>query len=72
MPQATEAKAPKMPAATPISSQAISEFLQLKKALNELVSWELAPSTWDHLPMHFTEGGDEKQAQVFSQALKQA
>jgi hypothetical protein len=53
-----------------VTAKAQAEFLQLKKALNELASWDLAPSGWDRLLMHFTEGGSEQQAQSLAQALK--
>jgi len=66
--QAT-AKAPQMPVSAPVTAKAQAEFLQLKKSLDSLASWELAPASWADLPMHFSEGGSEAQARLIAQAL---
>ncbi len=69
-PSAAAVRAPRAPASAPVTAKAQAEFIQLKKALNELASWDLAPSGWDRLIMHFTESGSEQQAQSLAQALR--
>jgi hypothetical protein len=53
-----------------VTARAQAEFVQLKMSLESLASWELAPADWAHLPMHFTEGGNEAQARLMAQALQ--
>ena len=69
-PSAAAVRAPQAPVSAPVTAKAQAEFLQLKKALNELASWDLAPSGWDRLRMHFSEGGSEQQARSLVQALQ--
>lgn len=69
-PSSAVAQAPQAPVSAPVTAKAQAEFLQLKKSLDSLVSWELAPASWADLPMHFTEGGNEAQARVIAQSLQ--
>jgi len=66
----SKSQAPQAPVSAPLSAKAQAEFLQLKKSLDSLASWELAPATWADLPMHFTESGTEAQARAIAQALQ--
>ncbi len=71
MPAASPAtRAPVAPAAAPVSSQAAAHFMELKRGLGEIVSWELTSNTWDKLMMTFGEAGSEQQARTFAAILK--
>jgi len=64
------ARAPTMPQAAQVSSQAQQEFQQLKRELSDIASWELAPNSWDRIKMAFSEKGDESLAGTFVAVLK--
>ncbi|VVB56897.1 Uncharacterised protein [uncultured archaeon] len=69
-PASAAVHAPQAPVSAPVSAKAQAEFMQLKSLLNNLASWDLAPADWDRLAMHFTEAGNEQQAQAVVQALQ--
>ena len=44
-----QATAPSVPAAKPVSGKASETFNALKRALNEIASWEMSPNSWDKI-----------------------
>ncbi len=69
-PSSASVHIPNAPVSAPVTAKAQAEFQQLKSLLSNLASWDLAPSDWDRLMMHFTEAGNESQAQAMVQALQ--
>ncbi len=63
--------APQAPVSAPLSDKAVSDFMQLKKSLSNITSWELALGGPEEiLPMFFSEAGNGEQAQLFASVLK--
>ncbi len=61
---------PQVPAAKPITKEAAQQFTELKRQLNEITSWELAPNSWDKIQIAYTETGNEAQARQFYLAVQ--
>jgi hypothetical protein len=60
---------PSVPVAKPLTKQAQQQFSELKRQLNEITSWELAPNSWDKVQIAYTETGNEPQARQFYLAI---
>ena len=63
------AQLPQIPVAKPITKEAEKKFSELKRQLNEITSWELAPNSWDKVQIAYTETGSESQARQFYAAI---
>lgn len=65
-------QAPVLPPAKPLSGKHQEEFTTLKRQLNELNSWELAPDSWDAMQIAYTTSGNEKTARAYISAIELA
>lgn len=61
-----QARAPSIPVSAPISSRSQEQFQEIKQALDNMASWELADKP---MKMKFTEGGNERQEKTFMAVL---
>ena len=59
-----------MPAAAPVSGKATETFTALKRALNEIASWEMSPNSWDKIQIVYAAKGNDKQAKSFILAIQ--
>ncbi len=66
------AQLPAVPSAKSITTEAKQRFSELKRQLNEITSWELAPNAWDKVQIVYTETGSESQARQFYIAIQPA
>ncbi len=67
---AMQSQAPQVPSAGPISQESQQKFNELKRQLNEITSWELAPNSWDKVQIAYSETGNESQARQLYIALQ--
>lgn len=65
-----QATAPSIPASAPVSGKASETFSALKRALNEIASWEMSPNSWDKIQIIYVAKGNEKQAKTFVSAIQ--
>ena len=63
------AQLPTIPSTREITKEAQQKFTELKRQLNEITSWELAPNSWDKVQIAYTETGKEAQARQFYAAI---
>ena len=65
-----QATVPSLPAAKPVSGKASETFNALKRALNEIASWEMSPNSWDKIQIIYSVKGNDKQAKSFIAAIQ--
>lgn len=65
----TQKPAPSVPAARPLSGKAAEEFTILKRQLDEIASWEMAPNKWADIQIIYTRTGGEDAARGLLTAL---
>lgn len=63
---------PSMPAAKPVSGKAAESFTALKRALNEIASWDMSPNSWDKMQIIYSPlpHANEKQAKSLIKATE--